>query len=132
MFIRHLVTLSMLATAITVGTATALAQTAPPMPAANATNADAALPATLDTVIVKSPKNAAVMPYDGAYERLKRLQDSKLDRVRLQIKIETKQEGLKLSDVRVAIVNDSVSVQLPISAEGVIELPLRGDRKSVV
>jgi hypothetical protein len=122
--VRHLVTLSLLATAITVGIPTALAQTAPPMPAANA---DTTLPATLDTVIVKSPKNAAVMPYDAAYERLKRLQDSKLDRVRLQIKIETKQEGLKLSDVRVAIVNDSVSVQLPISAEGVIELPLRGD-----
>lgn len=88
---------------------------------------DATPPQQLDTVIVKSPKNAAVMPYDAAYERLKRLQDSKLDRIRLQIKIAPNREDVKLADVRVAIVNDSASVNLPIAADGTIELPLRPD-----
>lgn len=81
----------------------------------------------LEPVIVKSAKNAAVMPYDDVYDRLKRMQDSKLDRVRLQIKVAPKQDGLKLADVRVAIVNDNVSVNLPIASDGAINLPLRTD-----
>ena len=83
--------------------------------------------AALEPVIVKSAKNAAVMPYDDVYDRLKRLQDSKLDRVRLQIKVTPKQDGLQLAGVRVAIVNDNVSVNLPIAADGLINLPLRND-----
>ena len=67
------------------------------------------------------------MPYDDVYERLKRMQDSKLDRVRLQITVAPKLDGLKLSDVRVAIVNDNLSVNLPIASDGAIKLPLRAD-----
>lgn len=81
----------------------------------------------VETVIVKSPKNAAVMPYDAAYERLQRLKDSKLDRVRLQIRIAPNRPEVKISDVRVAIVNDTASINLPIAADGTIELPLRPD-----
>ena len=82
---------------------------------------------SVETVIVKSAKNAAMMPYDDVYERLKRMQDAKLDRIRLQIKISPKRDDLKLSDVRVAIVNDDTSVNLPIAADGRIDVPLRGD-----
>jgi Protein of unknown function (DUF2987) len=89
--------------------------------------ADTALPERVEPVIVNSPKNAAVMPYDAVYDRLKRLQDSKLDRITLQIKVAPKQDGLKLSDVRVAIVNDKASVNLPIAADGSINVPLRAD-----
>ena len=92
---------------------------------ASASTASTATP--IEPVIVKSAKNAAVMPYDDVYERLKRMQDSKLDRVRLQIKVAPAREEVKLADVRVAIVNDSVSVNLPIAADGTIELPLRPD-----
>jgi hypothetical protein len=100
----------------------------PHLTATTPANAEATAPAqALETVIVKSPKNAAVMPYDVVYERLKRLQDSKLDRVRLQIKLSPNIEGLRMQDVRVAIVNDSVSVNLPIAADGTIELPVRAD-----
>ena len=81
----------------------------------------------LETVIVKSPRNAAMMPYDDVYERLKRMQDSKLDRIRLQVKISPARDDVKLVDVRVAIVNDNASVNLPIAADGTIELPLRPD-----
>lgn len=88
---------------------------------------DSAAPTVVETVIVKNPKNAAVMPYDIAYERLKRMQDSKLDRVRLQIKITPKDDAVKLADVRAAIVNDTVSVPLPVAKDGSIELPLRPD-----
>lgn len=83
--------------------------------------------APMETVIVKSAKNAAVMPYDEVYERLKRMQDSKLDRIRLQIKVAPARDDVKLADVRVAIVNDTASVNLPIAADGTIELPLRPD-----
>ena len=55
------------------------------------------------------------------------MQDSKLDRVRLQIKVVPKQDGLSLADVRVAIVNDKASVNLSIAADGTIDLPLRAD-----
>ena len=78
---------------------------------------DVAAPKVVDTVIVKNPKNAAVMPYDAVYERLKRMQDSKLDRVRLQIKINVKDETVKLADVRAAIVSDTVSIPMPIAKE---------------
>ncbi len=88
---------------------------------------DVAAPKVVDTVIVKNPKNAAVMPYDAVYERLKRMQDSKLDRVRLQIKINVKDETVKLADVRAAIVSDTVSIPMPIAKDGTIELPLRPD-----
>lgn len=91
------------------------------------TTVDPASPTRIEPVIVNSPKNAAMMPYDAVYERLKRMQDSKLDRIRLQIKLVPKLAGLKLSDVRVAIVNDTVSMNLPISADGSIDLPLRAD-----
>lgn len=87
----------------------------------------ATVPQQLDSVIVKSPKNAGVMPYDMVFERLQRLKDSKLDRVRLQIRIATKSPEVKLSDVRIAIVNDSTSVNLAIGADGSVELPLRPD-----
>lgn len=89
--------------------------------------ADPTSPARIEPVIVNSPKNAAVIPYDSVYDRLKRIQDSKLDRIRLLIKVLPKQGGLKLADVRVAIVNDKVSVNLPIAADGSIEVPLRAD-----
>ena len=55
------------------------------------------------------------------------MQDSKLDRVRLQIKVVPKQDGLSLADVRVAIVSRKASVNLPIAADGAIDLPLRAD-----
>lgn len=104
--------------------------TAPAAPIAPPTapaNADGVAPTVIETVIVKNPKNAAVMPYDIAYERLKRMQDSKLDRVRLQIKIAPKDDAVKLADVRAAIVNDTASVPLPIAKDGSIDLPLRPD-----
>ena len=87
----------------------------------------AATSTPMETVIVKSAKNAAVMPYDEVYERLKRMQDSKLDRIRLQIKIAPARDDVKLADVRVAIVNDNASVNLAIAADGTIEVPLRPD-----
>ncbi len=90
-------------------------------------NTEPASTTRVEPVIVNSPKNAAVMPYDAVYVRLKRMQDSKLDRVRLQIKVVPKQDGLSLVDVRVAIVNDKASVNLPIAADGTIDLPLRAD-----
>jgi hypothetical protein len=96
---------------------------APPEAASTAGGA----PTVVETVIVKNPKNAAVMPYDVAYERLKRMQDSKLDRVRLQIRITPKDATVKLGDVRAAIVNDTASVPLPIAQDGSIEVPLRPD-----
>lgn len=97
----------------------AFAQPASPVPELAAT--------PMETIIVKSAKNAAVMPYDDVYERLKRMQDSKLDRIRLQIKISPAREDLKLADVRIALVNDSASVSLPIAADGLIDVPLRSD-----
>ena len=81
----------------------------------------------VEEVVVISPKNAAVMPYDSVYERLKRLQDSKIDRVALQIKVTTKDPKVKLSDVRVALVNDKLSIPIPIAPDGTVKLPLRAD-----
>lgn len=98
----------------------------PPAKAQSASE-QTALVTQVETVIVKSPKNAAMMPYDDVYERLKRMQDSKLDRIRLQIKISPARDDLKLSDVRIAIVNDNASVNLRIAADGLIDLPLRSD-----
>ena len=99
-----------------------------PVGSASAQPATPALPTTpLEPVIVKSAKHAAVMPYDDVYDRLKRMQDSKLDRVRLQIKVVPKQDGLKLADIRVAIVNDNASVNLPVAADGSIDVPVRTD-----
>ena len=90
----------------------AFAQSASPVPEIAAT--------PMEAIIVKSAKNAAVMPYDDVYERLKRMQDSKLDRIRLQIKIAPARDDIKLADVRIAIVNDNASVNLPIAADGTI------------
>jgi len=81
----------------------------------------------VEEVVLISPKNAAVMPYDSIYERLKRLQDSKIDRVALQIKVTTKDPKVKLSDVRVALVNDKLSIPIPIAPDGTVKLPLRAD-----
>lgn len=81
----------------------------------------------LDEVIVKSPKNAAVMPYDDVFVRLKRLRDSKLDRVVLKIVLKPKDESIRLGDVRVAIVNDQVSERIPVGKDGSLELPYRED-----
>ena len=94
---------------------------------AQSATTDGTLATSIETVIVKSPKNAAMMPYDDVYERLKRMQDSKLDRIRLQIKIAPVLAAVKLADVRVAIVNDNASVNLAIAADGTIDLPLRPD-----
>lgn len=112
----------------TVGTAALLISLAltSPVSAQPATNGSVPAP-HIETVIVKSPKNAAMMPYDDVYERLKRMQESKLDRIRLQIKILPTRDDLKLTDVRVAIVNDNASVNLPLGADGLIELPVRSD-----
>lgn len=92
-----------------------------------AASSDAALTTRVEPVIVNSPKNAAVMSYDAAYERLKRIEDSKLDRIRLHIKVLPKHDGLKLADIRVAIVNDKVSMNLPVAADGSIAVPLRAE-----
>jgi Protein of unknown function (DUF2987) len=81
----------------------------------------------IDEVIVKSPKNAAVMPYDGMYERLKRFHDSKLDRVKLEVRVKPVDQSIKQEEIRVALVNDAQSVPLKIAADGLIELPLRDD-----
>ncbi|MGL4233771.1 MAG: DUF2987 domain-containing protein [Casimicrobium sp.] len=81
----------------------------------------------MDEVIVKSPKNAAVMPYDTVYERLKRFRDSKLDRVKLEVRITPSDESLKQEDIRVALVNDAQSLPLKIAADGLIELPLKDE-----
>lgn len=110
-----------LASALLVSLAVALQASAQPAGDAGAASSQ------VEPVIVKSAKNAAVMPYDDVYERLKRMQDSKLDRIRLQIKIAPARDDVKLADVRVAIVNDNVSVNLPVAADGTIELPLRSD-----
>jgi Protein of unknown function (DUF2987) len=95
--------------------------------AANSAASESAAFERIDEVVVISPKNAAVMPYDSVYERLKRLQDSKIDRVALQIKITTKDPKIKLSDVRVALVNDKLSIPVPIGSDGTVNLPLRPD-----
>lgn len=81
----------------------------------------------IDEVIVKSPKNAAVMPYDGMYERLKRFQDSKLDRVKIEVRVTPADQSIQESEIRVALVNDAQSVPLKIAADGLIELPVRAD-----
>jgi Protein of unknown function (DUF2987) len=91
------------------------------------TDASAAAPTVVETVILKNPKNAAVMSYDVAYDRLQRMQDSRLDRVRLKITVKPRDDGVKLANVRAAIVNDTLSVPLPIAADGSIELPLRAE-----
>ncbi len=83
--------------------------------------------ARFDEVVVKSPKHAAMMPYDDVYVRLKRMQDSKLDRVRMQIKVVPKDESVKLADVRVAIVNDSTSLPIRLGSDGTVTLPLRAE-----
>ena len=121
------VTAFVAACALAIAMATSWAQPAASPAQPEIPNADPLPPARVDTVIVKNPKNAAVMPYDMAYERLKRMQESRLDRVRLQIKVQPKDDSVKLADVRAAIVNDSVSVPLPIAPDGTIELPLRAD-----
>jgi hypothetical protein len=81
----------------------------------------------VEEIIVKSPKNAAVMPYDAVYERLKRFNDSKLDRVKLEIKITPAKPGITQSDIRVAVVNETQSVPLKIDADGGVELIVRDD-----
>jgi hypothetical protein len=81
----------------------------------------------IEEVIVKSPKIAAVMPYDTVYERLKRFRESKLDRVRLEVRVKPVDLTLKQDEIRVALVNDAQSVPLKIAADGLIELPLRDD-----
>lgn len=113
---------------LVVSTATfaqAVTATAPAQPAAAAT--DRVAPTVVEPVIVKNPKNAAVMPYDTAYERLKRMQDSKLDRVKLEIRVKPKDDSIKLADVRAAIVSDTVNIPLAIAKDGSIELPVRPD-----
>lgn len=90
--------------------------------------ARAATPADrLEEVVLNSPKHAAVMPYDDVFVRLKRMRDSKLDRVTMQIKIVPQDEATKLSAVRVAIVNDRVSVPVPVGADGTVTVPYRED-----
>jgi Protein of unknown function (DUF2987) len=81
----------------------------------------------LEQVIVKIPKNAAVMPYDAVYERLKRFADSKLDRIKLEIKVHPKDSAISQSDIRVSLANDTQSIPIKIEADGRIELPLRPD-----
>lgn len=81
----------------------------------------------IDEVIVKSPKNAAVMPYDGMYERLKRFHDSKLDRVKIEVRVTPADQSVKQDEIRVALVNDTQSLPLKIAADGLIDLPLRAD-----
>ena len=117
----RLLALILTATTIVANSSDAFAQSTLPKPEPATTSTP------METVIVKSTKNAAVMPYDDVYERLKRMQDSKLDRIRLQIKVAPARDDIKLADVRVAIVNDNASVNLPIAADGTIELPLRPD-----
>ena len=80
-----------------------------------------------EEVIVKSPKNAAMMPYDDVYVRLKRMEESKLDRVRMQIKVTPKDESVKLADVRVAIVNDTTSLPVRLGADGTVTVPMRAE-----
>lgn len=80
-----------------------------------------------EEVIVKSPKNAAMMPYDDVYVRLKRMEESKLDRVRMQIKVTPKDESVKLADVRVAIVNDATSLPVRLGADGTVTVPMRAE-----
>ncbi len=84
-------------------------------------------PERVETVVVNNPKNAAVMSYDTAYERLKRMQDSKLDRIKLEIRVKMKDPAVPLSNLRVAIVNDTINVPLKVQPDGLIMLPLRDD-----
>ncbi len=102
---------------------TAIAQTVAMPP----TTTEMASAQRMDEVIVKSPKNAGVMPYDAVYERLKRFRDSKLDRVKLEVRIKPYDQSVKQEDVRVSLVNDTQSLPLKIAADGLIELPMRDD-----
>lgn len=67
------------------------------------------------------------MSYDTAYDRLKRLQDSKLDRVRLEVRVKSTDKTVQASALRVAIVTDAASVPLVVKPDGLIALPLRDD-----
>ncbi len=88
---------------------------------------DAASAPRLEEVIVKSPKNAAVMSYDAAYERLKRFRDSNLDRVKLEIRITPADKNIRQDEIRVALVNDAQSLPLKIAADGLVDIPVRDD-----
>ena len=68
-----------------------------------------------------------MMPYDDVYVRLKRMEESKLDRVRMQIKVTPKDESVKLADVRVAIVNDATSLPVRLGADGTVTVPMRAE-----
>jgi hypothetical protein len=81
----------------------------------------------VETVVVKNPKNAAVLSYDTAYERLKRMQDSKLDRIKLEVRVKMKDPAVPLSNLRVAIVNDTINLPLKVQPDGLIVLPMRED-----
>jgi hypothetical protein len=82
----------------------------------------------VETVVVKNPKNAAVMSYDTAYERLKRMQDSKLDRIKLEVRVKMKDPAVPLSNLRVAIVNDAINVPLKVRPDGLIVFRSRRNR----
>ena len=79
----------------------------------------------VDEVIVKNPKNAAVLSYDTVYERLLRFRESKLDRVAFKVKVTPKDPNVKQSDIRVALVNDEKSIPVKVDSEGHVELPFR-------
>lgn len=81
----------------------------------------------VDEVVVRAPKHAAMMPYDDVFVRLKRMRDSKLDRVALKIVLKPKDNTVKLGDVRVALINDKTSVPIPVGQDGSVEIPYRED-----
>jgi hypothetical protein len=99
-----------------------LANTTPAQPAPNS------MPDSvqrIDEVIVKNPKNAAVLSYDTVYERLLRFRESKLDRVAFKVKVTPKNPNVQQSDIRVALVNDEKSLPVKVDLDGSVELPLR-------
>jgi hypothetical protein len=61
------------------------------------------------------------------YERLKRFRDSKLDRVKLEVRVTPGDESIKQDEIRVALVNDAQSLPIKIAADGLIELPLKDE-----
>jgi hypothetical protein len=103
----------------------AFAQTSTDIPV-NVPVTTAALERT-ETVVIRNPKNAAVMDYDTAYERLKRMQDSKLDRVKLEVRIKPSNEAVPISNVRVAIINDETNVPVVVKPDGLVVVAMRDD-----
>jgi hypothetical protein len=89
---------------------------------------DAAAPPLPDgpgqVVEIKQPKNPAMMPYRKAYDLLSKVDEAGAHRLRAVFRVTSPTSHQAVPDLRIAIEGENTHLSVPVSASGLVDLPV--------